>query len=219
MSAAVVDLVACDFAGVLTEPLPETFKRFADRAGITVPQFVDAMREVTELSGLPGHDVISLGHWTEARWGGHLADALERRTGHRLDLSAFGADWWFPGRARNDEFLAYLATLREEGVRLAMITNNVKEWEPSWRAMIPETDELFEIVTNSCEVGFVKPDVRIFDLTAERLGVSPERCVMVDDLAENGTGASAAGWRAVQFTETAEVIAQLDALLGRPTAV
>jgi putative hydrolase of the HAD superfamily len=210
-----VDLVACDFAGVLTEPLPLTFDRFCRRAGITVGQFTAAMHEVSEISGLPGHDVISLAVWTEDHWAEELSKSLERNTGVRLDLSSFGERWWFPGRGRNEEFLRYLHVLRAEGVKLAMITNNVREWETSWRAMLPETDELFAAVVNSCEVGVAKPDRRIFDLTAERLGVAAERCVMVDDLADNSTGAAAAGWHAVEFTDNTTVIAALDRLLGR----
>ncbi|MFF4054186.1 HAD family hydrolase [Streptomyces sp. NPDC001668] len=212
---AAVEVVACDFAGVLTEPLEATFERFCARADITVAQFTTAMHEVSEVAGMPGHDVISLGVWTEDHWAAELASALRRRTGRDFDLSAFGARWWFPGRGRNEEFLGYLAGLRAEGVRLAMITNNVREWESSWRAMLPESEQLFETVVNSCEVGVVKPDRRIFDLTAERLGVEPGRCVMVDDLSDNSVGAAAAGWQAVQFTDNARVVKELDRLLGR----
>ena len=33
-------------------------------------------------------------------------------------------------------------------MRLAILTNNVREWEPLWRAMLP-VDEIFEPVVDS----------------------------------------------------------------------
>ena len=48
----------------------------------------------------------------------------------------------------NDELFAYYRTLHARGVRLAMLTNNVREWEPLWRAKLP-VDEIFETVVDS----------------------------------------------------------------------
>ena len=76
--------------------------------------------------------------------------------------------------------------LRGRGLRTALLTNNVREWEPLWRAKLPEIDELFEVVVDSAFVGLRKPDPAIYELTLERLGgVRAERCVFVDDLDVN----------------------------------
>ena len=53
---------------------------------------------------------------------------------------------------------------------MAILTNNVREWEPLWRAMLP-VDEIFELVVDSAFVGMRKPDPRIYELTLERLGL------------------------------------------------
>ena len=60
--------------------------------------------------------------------------------------------------------------LRGRGIRAALLTNNVREWEPLWRAKLPEVDELFELVVDSAFVGLRKPDPAIYTLTLERLG-------------------------------------------------
>ena len=52
---------------------------------------------------------------------------------------------------------------------MALLTNNVREWEPLWRSMLP-VDEIFELVVDSGFVGYRKPDREIYDLTLERLG-------------------------------------------------
>ena len=40
-----------------------------------------------------------------------------------------------------------------------MLTNNVREWEPLWRPMLP-VDEIFDVVVDSGFVGMRKPDPR-----------------------------------------------------------
>ena len=57
-----------------------------------------------------------------------------------------------------------------------------------------------------------KPDPRIFEVTAERLGLDPSQCVMVDDLPRNIDGAVAAGMVAVRHTDYASTLAELEAL-------
>jgi FMN phosphatase YigB (HAD superfamily) len=48
----------------------------------------------------------------------------------------------------------------------------------------------------------------------ERLGCAPDEAVLLDDGAANIDGARAAGMHAVLFTDTAQAVADLEALLG-----
>jgi putative hydrolase of the HAD superfamily len=116
--------------------------------------------------------------------------------------------------AANQELFAYYRALRDDGVRMALCTNNVREWEPHWRAMLP-IDEVFELVVDSAFVGTRKPESRIYAITLERLGVPAEACVFVDDLEVNVEGARKAGMHGVVFRDTAQAIAEIDAALGR----
>ena len=71
--------------------------------------------------------------------------------------------------------------LRDRGYRMAILTNNVREWEELWRSKLP-VDEIFELVVDSAWVGMRKPDPEIYRLTVERLGgVEPRECLFVDD--------------------------------------
>ena len=68
---------------------------------------------------------------------------------------------------------------------MGMLTNNVREWEPLWRAMLP-VDEIFETVVDSGFVGCRKPEPEIYELTLERLGGVPaDQCLFVDDVDVN----------------------------------
>jgi putative hydrolase of the HAD superfamily len=102
-------------------------------------------------------------------------------------------------------------------LRLALLTNNVREWEPLWRAKLPDVDELFEVIVDSGFVGMRKPDREIYELTLERLGdgLRFDECAFVDDIEVNCEAARALGMRAVRFHDTQQAIAELDAVLGR----
>lgn len=57
-----------------------------------------------------------------------------------------------------------------------------------------------------------KPDEHIYLLAAERLGLRPDECVMVDDIVENCTGAEMVGMRSVHYVSTQQAVRKLDKL-------
>ncbi|MGA7395914.1 MAG: HAD-IA family hydrolase, partial [Solirubrobacterales bacterium] len=91
--------------------------------------------------------------------------------------------------------------------------NNVKEWEPLWREMLP-VDELFETVVDSAFVGLRKPDPKIYELTLMRIELAPEACIFIDDMKINCDAASELGIHAVHFRETAQARAEVHELLA-----
>jgi putative hydrolase of the HAD superfamily len=97
------------------------------------------------------------------------------------------------------------------GLQTALLSN-------SWGDHYPDElwDGLFDAVVISGRVGMRKPDSRIFEHTAELLGLPPSACVMVDDLPHNVRGAVAAGMVAVRHTDYATTLAELEALFERP---
>ena len=74
-------------------------------------------------------------------------------------------DTYFGHLERNPEMIEYVRELRGRGLRAALLTNNVREWEPRWRPMLPEIDEIFEVVVDSAFVGMRKPEPEIYLLT------------------------------------------------------
>ena len=99
---------------------------------------------------------------------------------------------------------------------MALLTNNVREWEPRWRSMLPEIDEIFEVIVDSAFVGMRKPEPAIYELTLERLGggLGPADCVFVDDIELNCEAARELGWQAVLFEDTAQAKADVEAALA-----
>ncbi len=66
----------------------------------------------------------------------------------------------------------------------------------------------------SAEEGISKPDTRIYQLTAKRLGVSPNETVFVDDIVENVQGARIAGMNAVHFITSNQAIDDIQHFLA-----
>jgi putative hydrolase of the HAD superfamily len=76
--------------------------------------------------------------------------------------------------------LDLLRSLRERGCKLAMITNGMAETHREKIALL-QLEDAFDEIFIADEVGLIKPDVRLFRLAAQRLGIAPERCAMVGD--------------------------------------
>jgi putative hydrolase of the HAD superfamily len=154
--------------------------------------------------------MLERGEISEAEFGARIARHLE----DGFDLTRL-RQLYFERLDSNAEMIEFVRELRARGVRAALLTNNVREWEPLWRSKLPEVDELFELVVDSAFVGLRKPDPAIYSLTLELLGgVAPERCVFVDDLDVNCETARELGMAAVRFESARQAIPAIESALG-----
>jgi putative hydrolase of the HAD superfamily len=203
--------VISDFGGVLTSPLMLAFNRVQDDLDIPVESYEPAMANSLARDGVHPLFALERGEITEAEFLARLGRGLAAALGRDVQLHGFGArlmDALEPNQALFDR---YEALRRERGMRFALCTNNVREWEPLWRSKLP-IDDVFEVVVDSAFVGMRKPEPEIYALTLERLGLPAETCAFVDDLELNVDAAREAGMHGVVYRDTAQAIAQLDAL-------
>ena len=202
-----------DFGGVLTTPLLPALARYSERSGVSGQEFGRAMALAAQANGEHPLFALERGELTEREFLGQLERALHELLGREVDLGEMG-ERLMAHLHPNEELFAYYRRLRDErGLRLGILTNNVREWEASWRAKLP-IDEVFEDVVDSAFVGMRKPEPEIYQLALARLGVSAEECAFVDDTEVNVDAARALGLHAVRFRDTAQAIAELDALLA-----
>jgi putative hydrolase of the HAD superfamily len=203
--------VVCDFGGVLTTPLIESFLHYQEQSGIPFQDVVAAMGRLTERTGRNPLHELEKGAITEDEFLG----SIEQEMGGGVSLRELH-QVYFDHLQPNDAMIDFVRSLRvERGMRSALLTNNVREWEARWRSMLPEIDEIFEVVVDSAFVGMRKPDPRIYSLTVERLGggVAASDCVFIDDIEVNCQAARELGMAAVQFHSTEQAIAEVEALL------
>jgi putative hydrolase of the HAD superfamily len=207
-----VKAVISDFGGVLTTPLLQSFMAFQDQTGITTEALGKGMQAATEANGDNPLFEMERGEITEVAFLDQLTDSLEPLLGHRPEMHRF-KEIYFEALEPNPEMIGLMQELKGSGYRMAMLTNNVREWEPFWRSMLP-VDEIFETVVDSGFVGCRKPESRIYEITLERLGLAPEKCLFVDDVLVNCEGAEKAGMSAVHFQDTEQAIAGVHAALA-----
>jgi putative hydrolase of the HAD superfamily len=209
----VIRAVVSDFGGVLTAPLMQGFARFQADTGVPPQAFGVALASAAQAANgrNPLFD-LEIGAITEGEFLATLERELEAGLGRPVALHGFG-ERYMAAIDPNDELFAHYRALHARGMRFAMLTNNVREWEPFWRAKLP-IDEIFETVVDSAFVGVRKPDPAIYAIVLERLALPAEDCAFVDDLAVNVEAARELGFATVHFRDTAQAIAELDALVG-----
>jgi putative hydrolase of the HAD superfamily len=207
-----IEVVISDFGGVLTSPLVESFMAFQDQTGITTETLGKAMQAASEANADNPLFEMERGEISETLFLEKLTAGLEPLLGHAPELHRF-KEIYFEALQPNAEMIELMRELKETGYRMAMLTNNVREWEPLWRAMLP-VDEIFETVVDSGFVGCRKPESRIYELTLERIDTPAETCLFVDDVEVNIEGARRAGMSAVHFRDNEQAIAEIRAALA-----
>jgi putative hydrolase of the HAD superfamily len=214
-----IDTVISDFGGVLTTPLVSSFAAVQDDTGIPMEELGKAMSRIERKDGKHPLFELETGRTSEADFLDKLAVELEAALGHRPEMHRF-SEIYFEALHPNQAMIELMRDAKASGRRMAMLTNNVREWEPRWRSMLP-VDEIFELVVDSAFVGMRKPDREIYELTLERLGEPPPgTCLFVDDIEANVRAARELGLATVHYRSEGQAIAEIrDALsLDRDSA-
>jgi putative hydrolase of the HAD superfamily len=203
-----ITTVISDFGGVLTTPLVQSFAAVQDETGIPFEELGEAMAEIERVDGKHPLYELEKGELTEEEFLTKLSDALEPALGHRPELHRF-REIYFDALHPNQPMIDLMRKAKAREHRMALLTNNVREWEPLWRSMLP-VDEIFELVVDSGFVGCRKPDREIYDLTLERLGgTDPRECLFIDDTDVNCTAAEELGMTPVHYRDNDQAISEI----------
>jgi len=207
----VIRAVISDFGGVLTTPIAGSSQAFADRSGITLAMLGQTLEALHERGGTHPLHELECGRITEAAFASSLQRALGEAAGREVVLDGFAE--LLGDLLPNEPMIELMASLRDEGYRMALLTNNVREWEQHWRAMAP-IDDIFAVVVDSAFVGMRKPDPEIYELCVARQGLAAEECLFVDDREDNCAGAVAVGMTAVRYRDAAQAASEIRAALA-----
>ena len=104
--------------------------------------------------------------------------------------------------------------LKENGLRIGILTNNVREFREWWWPLM-DFSSVFDTVVDSHEVAMRKPNPAIYRLTMDRLGAEPARTAFLDDLQANVDAAGAVGMHGILVEEDqSSAIARARVLAG-----
>lgn len=118
----------------------------------------------------------------------------------------------------NQLVLDWVHELKMSGkYKIGMLSNISRDWMDTSLPVF-EQQQLFDDMIMSGDVRIVKPNPEIFKLMANKLGVLPSECVMVDDLSRNIDGAKQAGMQGIVFKSVGQARAELNKILESTNA-
>jgi epoxide hydrolase-like predicted phosphatase len=175
----------------------------------------DAAEGAGVIEDEPDWHLLEKGEIDVATYFSRLSERAPAILGTEIDMDAYGRFWRSTAPGVHWMVVHKIRALKDRGLRLGLLTNNVKEFGEHWRTMFP-LDELFEEVVDSSHVGMRKPERGIYELTCTRMGITPEEAVFIDDNADNIAAARAYGMEAVHFQENPwDALGALDEILER----
>jgi putative hydrolase of the HAD superfamily len=202
-----LDVIWCDFGGVLTPHLDEAIGHVVDASGVPWDVLMASAGRVAAELGVTGLGPLELGLLSQQEWGDRVAASLPPGHESRIDLGLWDR-YWYRDRPVNTHLLEVLGELAATGVRIGMLTNSVAEWEPH-RARMLAGVTVFDAYVRSHQIGIAKPDPRIYARADRALPSRGGRVVLIDDLAANCTAAEANGWLGIHHVSTAQTVARL----------
>jgi epoxide hydrolase-like predicted phosphatase len=209
MSDRRFEALIVDFGGVLTTPLQDAFVAFAEQIGIELQDLVRVALKAYTGETDPLVVAFEKGELGDAEFGIQFAQRLAQETGVEVDPERLVGQM-FGGMRLEEGMLDAVGAARAAGFKTALLSN-------SWGLSTYPRErlaELMDVIVISAEVGMRKPDAEIFELTAEKLGLEPQKCVFVDDHPGHLKAATEYGMETVLHREPAQTIAELETLLG-----
>jgi putative hydrolase of the HAD superfamily len=117
-----------------------------------------------------------------------------------------------------EEMVTAIDRIKAAGLATACLTNNIAGGgvgvDGDVRPDVAAVMARFDVVLESSKLGVRKPEPSFYALACERLGVTPDECVFLDDLGVNLKPARAMGMTTIKVGDPAVALAELGDLLG-----
>ncbi len=192
--------VTFDVGGTLIEPWPSVGRVYAEvaaRFGVAVAA-ADLDRQFIEAWAAKKEFTYSMDDWSKL-----VRQTFAGLTASPPSASLFVALYSHFATAAPwrifDDVTACLQELKRRGLKLGVISN----WDERLRPLLRELklDYYFDSIVISGEVGWQKPDSKIFHAAAAQLGAPPEAILHIGDSeSEDVAGARAAGLQSLLLT-------------------
>lgn len=117
-----------------------------------------------------------------------------------------------PESEKNIELFNYIKQLKKE-YKIAILSNVGTSWIKEV-FLTREEQTLFSALVFSYEVGITKPNPKIFQISAEKLEVEPNECVLIDDQPTYCKVAVEVGMKSVVYENFLQMKADLEEILS-----
>ena len=120
------------------------------------------------------------------------------QTAHILDIAEDDVWQAVNRKVPNTQLFTYITRELQPTYKIGLLSN--ASYDIRSQLFTPEQASIFDASVLSYEVGLVKPDPRIYQAIAEKLGLDASECLLVDDQEQHCQGARAVGMQSVLFT-------------------
>ena len=200
--------VVFDFGGVMTtSTMPERVRKCVAELGIDWSSLETGFARYRRLmdGGFISMDQMYDLIWADADIS--LSDEMKARILEEDYAS-------FLDNSRNLRTLAWMRSLKAAGYKIGILSNMSADFARRFRKVFPDFIAEADAMVLSGEEAMFKPQRRIYDLLAERLGVAADGLCFIDDAESNCDGARAAGWKAIEFVDNDQVERDFATLVG-----
>jgi len=194
--------VIWDFGGVLVRTEDRTPReQLATRLGLTSSELYNLIFETETARLATIGKVTTQDHWENVR----------ATLGLTRDEFPVVPDYFWGGDRLDTELIEFIRGLRSH-YKTGLLSN---AWD-DLRRMLEEKwriADAFDAIIISAEVGVAKPDLQIYQIALERLGVAPQEAVFIDDFRHNVEAARAVNMHGIQFQSPGQARAELEQML------
>jgi epoxide hydrolase-like predicted phosphatase len=189
---AEIKAVIFDWGGVLIDdPAPGLMRYCSAALGVSRERYIEAHKKFAEdfTKGLISEDAF----WAR------VCRELGKPTPEITSLwsSAFRSVY----SPRTDVFFV-VRSLHNNGYRTSLLSNTEV---PTMRFFHELQYNMFDVLVFSCAEGIMKPERRIYEVTVERLGSTPEQTIFIDDKLEFINAAKQIRINTILFKEIEQV--------------
>ena len=200
--------VVFDFGGVMTtSTMPERVRKYTEKFGIDWKHLETGFAKYRRL--MDG-GFITIEQMYELIWADAdvtLAPDVRAKILEE-DFASFLEEY------RNTKTLAWMKALKASGRKIGILTNQPPAFVPHFKRAFADFIAVADAMVISGEERMFKPQKRIYDLLAQRIGLPAEELCFIDDVESNCEGARRAGWHAVLLEDNAQVERDFGRLVG-----
>lgn len=169
--------------------------------------------------GLPAGSVEAVVHgsqaWRQAQLGALSIESYWKVVGEELKLNPWEIGElqqdFYAGDRFDTSIFRLIRSLRRRKVAIGLLSNNTSDVLDQLTVL--RIRPLFDECVISAEIGVMKPDRAAYQAILDRLQMSADRAIFIDDSAENVEGARRCGMVSIQFVAGMDLEGDIQAWL------
>jgi putative hydrolase of the HAD superfamily len=118
----------------------------------------------------------------------------------------------FSGNIQNTELLEYYKSFKLAGYKLAVLSNAASLKEVL--DVVGAYESIFDCFIISAEVGYIKPEPQIYQITLERLGLGPDEVIFIDDRSDFVIAAQQKGINSILYRSNQDTKHKLNSIIN-----